>query len=178
MAHQSRHGQKNSESMNLKQRRAEARLKQMGLSTPRSVAPSRKILNMRWINDALDQVLVELSEYSSQAPEIQEATEAIQDAKQLLVEYGQVILNTPFKGQQENNSYSRPKSKPYRGQYDNFDANGGFDDASTLFKQQHDDAREEELQGIYRNIEKDTDEKLRGQGIEPCRDEEGHFTDC
>lgn len=167
---------KSNKSQSLKQQRAIARARNIGISESYRSMPATKVFNMRWICDTLDQVLVELNSYASREPEIGSAVEMIEGAKKVITSYGSRVLDTPYK----NVSSARPASRGWsrKGQYDNFDANGGFDDASTLFNKQREQQSEDELDAEYEKIEKDTDNKLRSQGVEPCRDDKGHFADC
>ena len=169
---------KSSKSQSLKQQRAIARARSMGLTESyRPVAPTQKVFNMRWICDTLDQVLLELDAYAQREPEIGSATEMIESAKRVINSYGSRVLDTPYKNY-SNKAKPSQNSWGRKGNYDNFADNGGFDDASSIFQQQRDAADEEDIENQYAEVEKNTDEKLRSQGVEPCRDDKGHFTDC
>lgn len=167
---------KSNKSQTLKQQRAIARARNMGLTESYRSVPATKVFNMRWICDTLDQVLVELNSYASREPEIASAVEMIEGAKKVINSYGSRVLDTPYKNVNRAQPASRGWSR--KGQYDNFDANGGFDSASTLFNKQREQKQQDEIDAEDKQIENATDNKLRSQGVQPCRDDKGHFTDC
>lgn len=83
---------------------------------------AHKTFNLHWVNDTLDQVIVELSEYSEREPEIAAAMESMLAAKRLVQAYSQRMLDTPY----------RSSVRRYNDYFDNFE----FDDASEIFDKQ------------------------------------------
>ena len=142
---------KSSKSQSLKQQRAIARARSMGLTESyRPSAPTQKVFNMRWICDTLDQVLMELDAYAGREPEIGSAVEMIESAKRVITSYGSRVLDTPYK-----NYSNRPKPAQRgwsrKGNYDDFADSGGFDDAAYLSA------------GLFIDIDGDTDIDLVGR---------------
>ncbi len=68
----------------------------------------------------------------------------------------------------------------HKNRYEDFnsDESDPFGGASGRFADQREKRREEQDKEDERAIERQTDQKLRNQGIENCRDENGQFTDC
>lgn len=100
----------------LKTRRRIARLKRTG--------KAQKTFNLKWVNDTIDQVITELSEYSDREPEIAAALESMLATKRLVQAYSQRMFDTPYRSG--------------RRRYDKYRDNHRFDDASDIFESQRD----------------------------------------
>lgn len=58
---------------------------------------AKKTFNLKWVNDTIDQIVTELSEYSDREPEIAAALESMLAAKRLVSGYSQRMLDTPYR---------------------------------------------------------------------------------
>ena len=67
------------------------------LKQRRQIARATKTFNMKWVNDTIDQVIVELSEYAGREPEIGAAVAVAQSLKELVSAYSQRTIDTPYR---------------------------------------------------------------------------------
>lgn len=70
------------------------------------VRNASKTFNLKWVSDTLDEVMVELSEYSDRVPEIAAALETVLAAKRLVKAYSNRMLDTPYKDVEYNKALS------------------------------------------------------------------------
>lgn len=66
-----------------------------------------KTFNLKWVNDTIDQIVTELSEYSEREPEIAAALETMLAAKRLVQAYSQRMFDTPYRSYKMSESEQR-----------------------------------------------------------------------
>ncbi len=153
----------------LAQRRTLARIRGlMGrISQP---SGALKMLNMQIVNDTLDQVIMELNKFAKTSPQLEEAIEMCQKAKEFISQHSETLIANPSR---MNDAYGKSmKDNPY----ENFQTQGGgFDSGSTLFQKQKEKQDKVDLKKQDKEIEKKTDADLHSEGINNCRLANGEF---